>query len=200
MSDGIAKQALGERVVAGVLWIGAGRWTARLIGFVNTIVIARLLLPEDLGLVATALIVVGFFDTLVYVGSVEHLVRLPSPDREDYDTAWTLRLLVIAGAAAMIFASAPSVASYFGDARLAAVLQVLALCSFLRGFTNIGLTIYYRDLRFDRIALLGIAQRAIGVIATVACAFLLGNYWAIVIGEVAVCLAEVGLSYVVQPH
>jgi lipopolysaccharide exporter len=194
------QRPLGERVVASVLWVGAGRWTARLLGFVTTIVIARLLLPEDLGLVATALIVVGLLDTLVYLGTDKYLIRLPAPDRADYDTAWTLRLILISAAAALIFLSAHGAASYFEDARLARVLQVLALASLLRGFTNIGLTIYRRDLQFGRIALVVIGQRVVGAVATMVCAFVLHNYWAIVIGEVAFRVAELALSYLVQRY
>jgi O-antigen/teichoic acid export membrane protein len=200
MSEPRRQRSLGERVVASVLWMGAWRWTARVLGFASTIVIARLLLPEDLGLVATALIVVGFFDTLVDLGTDKYLIRLPDPERGDYDTAWTLRLIVLGAASAAIFLCAHPAAAYFGEPRLAAVLQLLAMASLLRGFTNIGLTVYRRDLQFGRIALIGIAQRVVGVAVTVVFAFVLQNYWAIVLGEVAFRVAEVLLSYLVQPY
>lgn len=193
-------RSLGERVLVATLWMGGWRWTERLLGFVNTIVIARLLAPDDLGIVATALVVVALFEILIDLGTDKYLIRLPEARREDFDTAWTLRLAVIAAAAAVIFLSARAIATYFGDARLADVLYVLAAAGLLRGFTNIGLTIYRRDLRFDRIALVGLAQRLAGIAATVIFAFVLQNYWAIVIGEVVARVVEVALSYLVQPY
>lgn len=193
-------RSLGERVLVATLWMGGWRWTERLLGFINTIVIARLLAPDDLGIVATALVVVALFEILIDLGTDKYLIRLPEARREDFDTAWTLRLAVIAAAAAVIFLSARAIATYFGDARLADVLYVLAAAGLLRGFTNIGLTIYRRDLRFDRIALVGLAQRLAGIAATVIFAFVLQNYWAIVIGEVVARVVEVALSYLVQPY
>jgi PST family polysaccharide transporter len=192
--------SLGEGVVVGILWMGAWRWTARLLGFVNTVVIARFLVPGDVGLVATALLVVVFFDSLVDLGTDKYLIRLPDPDRDDYDTAWTLRLAVLAVASLVIVLAAPLAARFFDDARLAAVLQVLAVANFLRGFTNIGLTIFRRNMQFGRIAMIGLAQRSVGVTATVILAVLLANYWAIVIGEVIMRVAEVALSYLAQPY
>ena len=193
-------RSLGERVLVAVLWMGGWRWTERLLGFVNTVVIARLLMPDDLGIVATAWVVVALFEILIELGTDRYLIRLPDASRADFDTAWTLRLMVIAAASTVIFISAHGIAGYFDDARLVDVLQVIAAANLLRGFTNIGLTIYRRDLRFDRIALVGLSQRLTGIVATVIFAFVLRNYWAIVLGEVFSRVAEVALSYLVQPY
>ena len=193
-------RSLGERVLVAVLWMGGWRWTERLLGFVNVVVIARLLVPEDLGIVATALVVVALFEILIELGTDKYLIRLPEANREDFDTAWTLRLAVIASAAVVIFLSARVIAAYFDEARLVDVLYVLAAAGLLRGFTNIGLTIHRRDLRFDRIALVGLGQRLAGIVASVIFAVVLQNYWAIVLGEVFSRIAEVGLSYLVQPY
>ncbi len=194
------ERSLGEQVLASALWMGGWRWTERVLGLVSTVVIARLLLPQDLGIIATALVVIAMFDIFIELGTDRYLILLPSTERADYDTAWTLRLAIIAVASGVIFFSAQIAAGYFNDPRLAAVLRVLAVGSLLRGFTNIGLTIYRRDLRFARIALVGVAQRIVGFVVTVALAIALENYWAMVIGEVCSRLAEVALSYLVQPY
>src|SRR3989344_4948504 len=180
--------------------MGGWRWTERLLGFVNIVVLARLLMPTDIGIVATALVVIALFDILIELGTDRYLIRLPEADHADYDTAWTLRFMVIAAASAAIFVSADVVSGYFNDARLAGVLRILAGASLLRGLTNIGLTIYRRDLRFDKIAMVGLMQRVVGVVATIVFAFVLESYWAIVIGEVFTRVADVALSYLVQPY
>lgn len=192
--------SVGELVVTGSLWMGAWRWTARLIGFVNTVIIARLLLPDDFGIAATALLVVGFFDTLLDLGTDKYLIRLINAEREDYDTAWTLRLAVMTAASTFIFFAAAPGAALFNDSRLVDVLRVLAFACLLRGFTNIGLMMYRRDLEFRRIALIGLGQRLTHFIATVTFAVLLHNYWAVVLGEVAFSAAEVILSYLFHPY
>jgi O-antigen/teichoic acid export membrane protein len=192
--------SLGERVLTGTLWMGAWRWTARLIGFVSTVILARLLLPEDFGIVATGMLVVAFFDILIDLGTDRYLIRLPDPRREDWDTAWTLRLLLIATTSGLVFLAAAPLASYFGDNRLTDVLRALACASLLRGFTNIGLTMYRRDVEFRAIALVGLAQRLVGSVTMVVLAFFLKSYWAMVFGEIAFAVAGVVLSYRIHPY
>ncbi len=192
--------SVGELVLTGSLWIGAWRWSARLLGIASTIILARLLLPDDFGIVATGMIVVVFFDILVDLGTDKYLIRLSDPEREDYDTAWTLRLIVITAASTAIFISAAPMAVYFGDNRLINVIQLLAVASILRGFTNIGLTMYRRELQFGKIALLGLGQRLVGVTTTITLAFLLQSYWALVFGEIALRVAELVFSYAIHPY
>jgi len=192
--------SIGEQVVSSTLWLGSWRWTARLIGFATTIVLARLLLPDDFGLVATGAIVVTFFDILIDLGTDSYLIRLDDPDHDDYDTAWTLRLIVISLASAAIFFSAEVSAQYFDDDRLVSLLQILALINLLRGFTNIGLTMYRRDLQYKKIAFIGLGQRMISATVTVVFAFILQNYWAMVYGVFALYAAELLLSYLIHPY
>lgn len=192
--------SVGDQLLTGTLWMGSWRWTARLLGFVSTLVTARFLLPEDFGIAAAALVVVAFFDILIDLGTDSYLVRLPDAGRADYDTAWTLRLIVVVAAAAAAFAAAGPVSALLGDGRLAAAVQLLAVASALRGFTNIGLTMYRRDMQFGRIAMIGLGARVCGFAVTVALAVLLQNYWAVVLGELAYRAAELVLSYVYHAY
>lgn len=200
MNNNTKDPSVGEQVLTGTLWLGSYRWSARLIGLISTVILARLLLPDDFGVAATAMIVVAFFDILIDLGTDNYLVRLPDAQREDYDTAWTLRLSVVSVAAIVAFFAATPAAALFGDARLVAVIQVLAVASLLRGFTNIGLSMYRRDMQFGRIAMIGVTQRMIGFAVTVMLAFALHNYWAVIIGEFAFHASGLILSYLYHPY
>ena len=193
-------RSVGDQVLVGTLWIGAWRWMARVIGFASIVIIARLLLPEDFGIVASALLIVMFFDIMIELGTDSYLIRLESPNRKDYDTAWTLRVLVVSAAALVMFFGAGFLANFFGDERLLPVIQVLSAASLLRGFTNIGLTMYRRELRFSFIAAYGIGQRLSGFVATVTLAFLWENYWAVIVGECVVSITGVVLSYFLHSY
>lgn len=189
------KTSIGEQVVSSSLWLGSWQWTERLIGFVSILILARMLLPEDFGIVATGAIVVAFFTVLLDLGTDKYLIRHENPKREDYDTAWTLRILLVsAGCAGIALAAAPA-ADYFGDQRLQEVLYLLAAAAWLGGFSNIGLTMYRRDLRYRPIALIGLSQRLCAAITTIVLAFWLRNYWAMVIGEAVFFLVALILSY-----
>ena len=190
------KTSVGDQVVRGTLWMGAWRWSARLIGFATTILLARLLMPEDFGIVATGAIVSGFFGIITKLGTDAYLIRHENPGRSDYDTAWTLRIIVVSVATTGIYFSANPAAVYFGDPRLVNVLQILAVAGFVSSFTNIGMTIYRRELQFRQIALIGMTQRLTSTATIIALAFWLQNYWAMIIGEIVFTLVGLALSFI----
>ena len=192
--------SIGEQVVSSSLWMVAWRWSARLIGLLTTVILARLLFPEDFGVVATAGIVAAFFTMMIDLGTDSYLIRHEAPDRDDYDTAWTLRLVVLSMSALGIFLAAQPGAAFFDDQRLVDIIRVFALVGFFSGFTNIGMTMFRRELRFREIAFIGITQRLSATAATLALAFWLKNYWAIVLGESVFALVGLVLSYTRHPY
>ena len=192
--------SIGEKVVSSSLWMIAWRWSARLIGLLTTVILARLLFPEDFGIVATAGIVSAFFTMMIDLGTDSYLIRHQDPDRYDYDTAWTLRLVVLSISAAGIFLAAQPGAKFFDDPRLVDVIRFFAVIGFLTAFTNIGMTIFRRELQFRQIAIIGITQRLSATAVTLVLAFWLKNYWAIVLGEAVFALVGLVLSYTRHPY
>ena len=70
------------------------------LGFASTLILARLLTPEDFGIVAMAMVVAGLTSVLFEFGVTTVLIQDPQPTDRDYNTAWTLRFLQGAGPAA----------------------------------------------------------------------------------------------------
>lgn len=187
--------SIGEQIISSSLWMVGWRWSARLIGLLTTVILARLLFPEDFGIVATAGVVAFFFTMMIDLGTDSYLIRHEAPDRDDYDTAWTLRLVVLLISTVAIFLAAQPGANFFGDQRLVDLIRLFAVVGFLSGFTNIGLTMFRRDLQYREIAIIGITQRLSATATTLVLAFWLRNYWAIVLGECVFTLVGLVLSY-----
>ncbi len=182
-----------------VLMVGM-RWTDRLIGLVSTLILARLLLPEDFGIVAMASIVVGLVDTILDLGVGSALVQNRQAGRDEFDTAWTLRLLQAALVAFLIFLSAPFAAEYFHDPRVIDVLRVMALTVLISGFENIGIVAFQKNMEFGRDFQYFFFRRTAGFVATIALAVLLQSYWAMVIGAAVGRAAGVAISYVLHDY
>lgn len=171
------------------------RWTDRLLGIVSTLILARLLVPADFGIIAMASLVVILVDTLLDLGVNAALVQNRDTDRHDYDTAWTLRLAQSALAAAVVATAAPLAASYFNDSRVEAVLWVMAMSVLVAGFENIGIVSFQKNMEFGREFRFFFLRRLAGFLVTVSLALLLRNYWAMVFGTLTGRLVGVGLSY-----
>ena len=91
--DSLATSDVSRKMVSGTLWMVSMRWTIRLIGLVNTAIIARLLIPADFGLVALAMIAVDLVITITD-GDIEMaLIRLPDTHQDRQHTGWTLKIV-----------------------------------------------------------------------------------------------------------
>jgi O-antigen/teichoic acid export membrane protein len=184
----------------GTAWVFAGRWAVRALGLVSTAALARLLAPADFGLIAIAMLVIGFIEVFLLLGVESALVRHPAPTREHWDTAWTIRLLQNLGTAALLAAAAPLAAIYFKEARIEPVIWALAGGIAVSGFSNIGVLEFNRDLRFDREFALRVVGKVLQLAVTLGTALWLRNYWALAIGTVSGYLIGCVLSYVFHPY
>lgn len=178
----------------------AWRWTDRVLGLISTVVLARLLLPSDFGVIALASVVIGFVDTVFDLGVHIPLIQGRNPSREDFDTAWTLRLLQALAACVLLVLGAEPAAVYLGDPRLAPVIQILAVSLLLAGLENIGVIHFQRDLRFDRDYWLLFARRISGLLVSLILAWYWRTYWALVAGTIAGRAVGLAASYAVHQH
>ena len=190
----------GTHMLRGSTWMIALRWAIRLTGLISTLILARLLTPKDFGVVAIAMIVVGMFEMLSYTGHGAAVVRHRDPTREHYDTAWTISVIMGLGVGVAIFLIAPLTNIYFHDERAIMVMQCLSLRAIMSGFENIGTLDFRRDLRFEKFFGYNIYAKLISFTVTIALAFVLRNYWALVAGILSGQLARTILSYVMHPY
>jgi O-antigen/teichoic acid export membrane protein len=182
-------------VFKGALLTVSMRWTDRLIGFVSTLILARLLAPADFGIIAMASLVVGLVDALLALGVHVALIRNLNATPAHYNTAWTLRLAQSAIAATAIFLAAPKAAIYFSDPRVIPVLRFMALGMLLMGIENIGIVTFQKEMRFGLDFRFLFLKRVISFLITIAAAWVLRSYWALVIGNLAGRGVGVLLSY-----
>ena len=175
------------------------RWTDRLIGFVSTLILARLLVPEDFGVIAMASLVIGLAEVIFELGVNVALIQNRTPSQEHYDTAWTLRIIQTTLAAIVVVIAAPLAATYFNDPRVTLVVQVLAVSLMLSGFENIGVVTFQKEMQFGREFQFLFCKRIVGFIVTIAAAWFIRSYWALVIGALAGRTFGVALSFAMHP-
>jgi O-antigen/teichoic acid export membrane protein len=189
-----------RHMASGSAWMIAMRWSMRGIGVVSTIILARLLAPQDFGIIAMAMLMVGFIEMLAETGLHLALIRNAKADRHLYDTAWTLSVLQGFVLCALIVALAPLAALYFEEPRATAVLYVLALRPFINGLQNIGTVAFLKELDFAKDFRFGIYQKLTAFVVTITLAYVLRNYWALAYGIVTSSVAGVVLSYAMHPY
>lgn len=195
MSSLFSRVSGARSVVAGAALYVAMRWFDRAIGVISTIVLARLLTPEDFGIVALASIALGIAVVLLDVGIDVTVVQRRKIDPDELNTAWTLRLLQNVVISTVLALSSSWIADYYHDARLAPVLITLAFAYLINGFVGMGPVIFQKRQEYAREVTFFMAKRGIGFVVTVALAVWLRSYWALVIGSVVGSVIGVSLSY-----
>lgn len=176
------------------------RLVDRVIGIAGTLILARILYPADYGLVSLATGVTAILELLLAFGLEVALIQHPSPTRQHYDTAWTLNL-IFAGliAAGLVVLGGPA-AAFYSDPRVADVMLWLAVGSLLDGLANIHVIDFRRDMQFHKDFVISLTRRLTVFAVTLACAFLLRNYWALVAGILTGKFVYLVLSYAMRPY
>lgn len=186
-------------MVKGSAWTIAVRWAARALGLVSTVILARLLVPADFGIVTISMIILGTVEIFAQTGQHLAIIRHPNPTREHYDSAWTIFIILNTILATVVFLCAPLTVIYFHEPRAMPVVEILALKTFIAGLENVGIVDFQKYLEFHKQFLYRVLPSVVSFFVTLAAAFILRNYWALVIGILTQEFTGFVLSYVLSP-
>lgn len=179
----------------GAIWIAATRALINLIGFFSTLLLARLLLPEDFGLVAIANTVILIMTSVTEISLASALVQHRDPTEDHYHTAFTLGVMRALLLAAITAALAWPIAALYGDDRLIALMLAFAVASAIGAFNNPKLAQLTRALVFRQEFVLGISSKLLGFIGAAIVAIVWRSYWALVVGTLVSQLSNLIISY-----
>lgn len=188
------------QMARGAAWMIGFRAAERGLGIISLLILARLLLPEDFGLVAIATSVVALIEIAGAFGFDVALIQHRDPQRAHFDTVFTMNALIGAGGGIVLAVLAWPTAQWFGDARLFEVMLVLAVTWAIQGLENVGPVLFRRNMEFRREFWFLTSRRLLTFVTTLAAAFALRSYWALVIGVVTGRIGMVALSYLMHPY
>jgi lipopolysaccharide exporter len=190
----INSSSFGQQVFGGAMWMFAVRWVMRLLSVINIAILARLLDKQDFGLVALASTVIALPAVLVDLGVEQAIISERAPSRGYYNTAWTIRAIQLGAAAFFIYLAGPWIARFYGDPRIAPMVQVLSTMVLLKGIENIWTVSFRKELNFRRDFVYETSSKALALVFTVTLAVLWRSYWALVYGQVAAAAIRVVIS------
>lgn len=200
VAPGEPAPSVGRQVFAGSLLMVVGRVAIRLIGVVSTLILARLLVPEDFGLIGLAASAITIAEVLTQTGVGMAVVRRATVDRSIYDSAWTLNLLRCVLLGGLLALTAEWQAGLLGDPRIGPVILVVAATIALEGLLSPGLYRMQRELRFEVIFRFEVVNKICAFLVTILLAVVLGNYWCLVLGNLVMRLISIPYSYWLAPH
>jgi PST family polysaccharide transporter len=168
-------------------------------GLSATMVLARLLRPEDFGLAAMALATVGILARIKDAGLFTATVQSRHIAQEQATTLFWLSAALAALAAMLTLGLAPVVGWFYRDARLVPITAALALVPLLDGLTVQLQAVMTRQMRFVTLSVMDAGALAAGVAAAIVLAQAGAGYWAIVGQEVVYSAAYAAAIWTVCP-
>jgi lipopolysaccharide exporter len=192
--------SLTRRVLRAGAWTFLFRAAARGIGFVRNIALARILAPDDIGLFGIVLVIFSIVERFSETGFESALVQKKEEIGLYLDTAWTVlaaRRIILAAA---VLAAAPLIASFFGEARAAPLIQVLGISILIQAFGNVAVVQFQRELEVRRQYAHLFSGTLADLTVSIALAVYLQSAWALMYGLVANRLVSVTASYLVHPY
>lgn len=140
--------SLGQSIRQGAKWVFIGNTGSQLINFTLGLILARLLMPAEFGMVAIILIFTNLAGFVSGGGMGQAIVRAKDASKRDYDLLFTLQALIGLVIVGFFFAIAPWFGRWYGDPVYADLLRVAALSFLIRPFFNVPKNILHRDMRF----------------------------------------------------
>ena len=144
----MAEQSLKDKTVKGTFWSAADTFLAQGITFVVGIVLARILSPEEYGLIGIVLIFTTVMQSIVDCGFSNSLIRKPNVREEDYNTLFYFNLFVSIVLFAVLFGSAPWIARFFDQPQLISLVRVMGLLLFFQALSIVQNTILSKRIDF----------------------------------------------------
>jgi O-antigen/teichoic acid export membrane protein len=182
-----------------IVWRGLELVGVKIIFLLRMLILARLLSPDDFGLLAIAMTAIGFLLSITDFGMIPALVQQPKLDSEHYHAAWTVIVARATTIAGLVFLSAPFIAGIFDEPRAAAILQVLAIRPLIEASASIRMADLMRNLRFRSLAVAKLSEGLLNTIVAIVLARHFG-VWALVFGALAGATGYMALSYILAPH
>lgn len=191
---------LSRRVAHGGVWSFLLNVLNRTLSLVRTVVLARLLAPEDFGLFGITMLALSALQRFTQTGFDAALIQKKQDTRGHLDTAWAVQIGRGLLLAAVLAAAAPHVAAFFDEPGAADLVRVLALVAVVSGLQNIGVVYFRKELAFHKQFAFRLAGTLADLVAAVVAALILGSAWALLVGLLAGRLVRTVASYLVHPY
>lgn len=177
----MAEQGLKDKTVKGVAWSGIDNVVQFSVSFLVSIVLARLLSPDDYGLIGIIVIFTSICDTLINAGFISALIRKKDATDEDYNTVFISNLVMSLLLYAVIFICSPFIADFFHREELISLTRVTSFGMIIGALALVQQTRLSKRIDFKTQTRITIQTSITSGIVGIALAFSGFGVWALVV-------------------
>ncbi len=172
-----------KTIVTSLFWKFMERCGTSGVQFVTSIVLARLLLPEDFGLIALVTVFITIANVFVQSGFGTALIQKKDADDLDFSSVFYASLLIVSGLYIILFFTAPLVADFYDHPELATIVRVLSLTLFFGALNSIQEAYIARNMLFKKLFWRSLGALVPSAAIGITCALKGFGVWALVIQQ-----------------
>ncbi len=191
--------SLKQQAAKSVVWVAVERFGQQLIQVVFFIILARLLTPEDFGLVAMIMIFFAISQSFVDSGMGQALVRLKEITDADRSTVFWFNLGISLLFCIGLYFAAPSIATFFDESRLTNLVRFMGMAILFNGIAIVQRSELTQLMDFKTQALVQIPTTVVGGVISVAMAFMGFGVWALATQFVITALVSSAMLWMIKP-
>lgn len=176
----MSEQSLRNKTVSGVGWSAAETILTRGVGFIVGLVLARLLSPEEYGLIGIVLIFITILEGFVDSGFANSLIRKKEVNDEDYNTMFITNMVISVVMFGLLFISAPLISKFFERPQLVELVRIMGVVIILQAFSIVQNTILTRRIDFKSKTKISLVSAIISGTIGIVMAFMGFGVWSLV--------------------
>lgn len=182
----MVKANLKQKTVTGIVWSGFQKFGSTMLTFISSIVLARLLTPEDYGYIGMLTIFLVVAATFIDGGFGSALIQKKCPTREDYSTIFYWNFFLSLVLYIVLFLTAPLIADFYNLPLLSSILRVQGLVLIINAVRIVQTNQLRKQLKFRKIATVDLSVAAFSLAVTIFLAWHGWGVWALVLQQLLV--------------
>lgn len=196
MTEPRSSSDLAQQTIDGVLWSYLSFFGGKVLTFLSTIILARLLLPEQFGLVGYCLIAIQYLDIMNSAGINTSLIAQRENVEQAANAAFVGNILLGIASFGLTWAIAPAIADFFKAPEIVPVFRLLSLSLPISGLGMVPDTLLQRHLRFRTRLIPEIGKTFTKGSVSIILAWLGMGVWSLVWGQLTSILAGTVLAWI----
>lgn len=184
-----------KEAIKGISWIGLISFSTKVVGFLEAIILARILIPSQFGAYGVALLALGLIEVVTESGVNIVLVQEKNIDKY-ISSAWIISIIRGVFIMVLLIISAPFISDFFHSPQSLPLLYLISVVPLIRGFINPSVVKFQKELNFGIDFRYRLTSLIVDTFVSIVATYITRSPIGIVIGLLSGVLTELFLSYI----
>lgn len=188
-----------EKVLSGLIWTFGERILAQSVSFVLSIILARILMPNEYGIIAMVMVFINIANVFTSTGFGESLVQKKNADELDFSTVFYCTLGMSVVIYIILFTCAPYIAKFYHTKEIVLVLRILSLKIIMSSIATVQHAYVQKQMMFKKFFFSTLGGTVISGVLGIMLAYAGAGVWALVVQYLINTIIDIMVLFITVP-